>query len=171
MADEGTLTVEVQLDEGLPQPTGSWKRWRAIADPRAQGRTSTCRCSMASGLEIKDGVVKVGPNMMTGYAGIFAGGNMGTVRHVTVGVGHGKRRRGIDAWLRQRPRASTTGGLRSAQPWYFGRIRQCGVARPCAHLDVRSRSRTRQTNALFEARRCLSCSNCFECDNCYGVCG
>ncbi|EQD43952.1 glutamate synthase (NADPH) small subunit, partial [mine drainage metagenome] len=27
-----------------------------------------------------------------------------------------------------------------------------------------------ETNALFEARRCLSCGNCFECDNCYGVC-
>ena len=26
------------------------------------------------------------------------------------------------------------------------------------------------TNALYEARRCLSCGNCFECDNCYGVC-
>jgi 2-oxoacid:acceptor oxidoreductase delta subunit (pyruvate/2-ketoisovalerate family) len=25
-------------------------------------------------------------------------------------------------------------------------------------------------NALYEARRCLSCGNCFECDNCYGVC-
>ena len=27
-----------------------------------------------------------------------------------------------------------------------------------------------EDNALFEARRCLSCGNCFECDNCYGVC-
>jgi Pyruvate/2-oxoacid:ferredoxin oxidoreductase delta subunit len=27
-----------------------------------------------------------------------------------------------------------------------------------------------ETNALFEARRCLSCGNCFECDNCYGIC-
>lgn len=27
-----------------------------------------------------------------------------------------------------------------------------------------------ETNALFEARRCLSCGNCFECDNCYSVC-
>jgi len=27
-----------------------------------------------------------------------------------------------------------------------------------------------ETNALFEARRCLSCGNCFGCDNCYGVC-
>jgi 2-oxoacid:acceptor oxidoreductase delta subunit (pyruvate/2-ketoisovalerate family) len=27
-----------------------------------------------------------------------------------------------------------------------------------------------ETNALFEARRCMSCGNCFECDNCFGVC-
>ena len=27
-----------------------------------------------------------------------------------------------------------------------------------------------ESNALFEARRCLSCGNCFECDNCFGVC-
>ena len=27
-----------------------------------------------------------------------------------------------------------------------------------------------EENALFEARRCLSCGNCFECDNCYGIC-
>jgi len=27
-----------------------------------------------------------------------------------------------------------------------------------------------QSNALYEARRCLSCGNCFSCDNCYGVC-
>ena len=27
-----------------------------------------------------------------------------------------------------------------------------------------------EENAVFEARRCLSCGNCMECDNCYGVC-
>ena len=27
-----------------------------------------------------------------------------------------------------------------------------------------------EENALYEARRCMSCGNCFECDNCYGVC-
>ncbi len=26
------------------------------------------------------------------------------------------------------------------------------------------------SNALYEARRCMSCGNCFSCDNCYGVC-
>ena len=24
-----------------------------------------------------------------------------------------------------------------------------------------------ESNALYEARRCLSCGNCFSCDNCY----
>ena len=27
-----------------------------------------------------------------------------------------------------------------------------------------------ESNALFEARRCMSCGSCFACDNCYGVC-
>ncbi len=27
-----------------------------------------------------------------------------------------------------------------------------------------------ESNALFEARRCLSCGTCFACDNCYAVC-
>ncbi|MGA8927142.1 MAG: 4Fe-4S binding protein, partial [Solirubrobacterales bacterium] len=25
-------------------------------------------------------------------------------------------------------------------------------------------------NAMYEARRCMSCGNCFSCDNCFGVC-
>jgi len=27
-----------------------------------------------------------------------------------------------------------------------------------------------ETNALYEARRCMSCGNCFSCDNCFGIC-
>jgi hypothetical protein len=54
------------------------------------------------GIEIEDHVVKVGANMMTGHAGIFAGGDMVPAeRTVTVGIGHGKKAaRHIDAWLR-----------------------------------------------------------------------
>ena len=38
-------------------------------------------------------------------------------------------------------------------------------------MDVRrSGRRPDADNALFEARRCLSCGNCLACDNCYGVC-
>ena len=45
---------------------------------------------------------KVGPNMMTGHPGVFAGGDMVPAeRTVTVGVGHGKKAaRNIDGWLR-----------------------------------------------------------------------
>ena len=54
------------------------------------------------GLEVEDGVVTVGPNMMSGHPGIFAGGDMVPAeRTVTVAVGHGKKAaRHIDAWLR-----------------------------------------------------------------------
>ena len=27
-----------------------------------------------------------------------------------------------------------------------------------------------ESEATFEAKRCLSCGNCFECDGCYGAC-
>ncbi len=66
-------------------------------------RTWTCRCSTACrASRSRDGVVKVGADMMTGHAGIFAGGDMVPAeRTVTVAVGHGKKAaRHIDAWLR-----------------------------------------------------------------------
>ncbi|WP_255210928.1 hypothetical protein [Methylogaea oryzae] len=48
-----------------------------------------------------DGTVMVDANMMTGHAGIFAGGDMvPSERTVTVAVGHGKKAaRCIDAYL------------------------------------------------------------------------
>jgi 2-oxoacid:acceptor oxidoreductase delta subunit (pyruvate/2-ketoisovalerate family) len=132
------------------------------------------------GLEIKDGTVQVGPNMMTGHAGIFAGGDMvPSERTVTVAVGHGKKAaRHIDAWLRGRESAAAAKHpLASADrlnPWYYSDAPK--TVRPL--LDVARRTSTfeevqkglTEFNAQFEARRCLSCGNCFECDNCYGVC-
>ncbi|MGO9395472.1 MAG: FAD-dependent oxidoreductase, partial [Desulfobaccales bacterium] len=55
------------------------------------------------GIEFKaDDTVIVDAQLMTGHAGIFAGGDMVPgERTVTVAVGHGKRAAGnIDAWLR-----------------------------------------------------------------------
>ena len=59
-------------------------------------------------------------------------------------------------------------------PWYYSDAPK--TVRPM--LEIARRTSTfdevvsglDETNALFEARRCLSCGNCFECDNCYGVC-
>jgi 2-oxoacid:acceptor oxidoreductase delta subunit (pyruvate/2-ketoisovalerate family) len=132
------------------------------------------------GLVIEGGVVKVAPNMMTGYPGIFAGGDMvPSERTVTVGIGHGKKAaRHIDAWLRKTARADTPkhepATFDKLNTWYYSDAPK--TVQPV--LDIIRRQSTfdevqgglDETNALFEARRCLSCGNCFECDNCYGVC-
>ena len=54
------------------------------------------------GATFSDNVVEVGPDLMTGHPGIFAGGNMvPSERTVTVAIGHGKKAaRSIDAFLR-----------------------------------------------------------------------
>jgi len=183
MADEGTLTVEkMALDaKGFPQPTGELETLEADSLVLALGQdVDLSLLDGVPGLAIKDGTVQVAPNMMTGYAGIFAGGDMvPSERTVTVAIGHGKKAaRHIDGWL--------SGTLHAPAPkhelatfdklnsWYYSDAPK--TVRPT--LDLARRTSTfdevviglDESNALFEARRCLSCGNCFECDNCYGVC-
>ncbi len=183
MANEGTLTVEkMQLDEkGFPQPTGEFETLEADSLVLALGQdVDLSLLEGVPGLELKDGTVQVSPNMMTGYPGIFAGGDMvPSERTVTVAVGHGKKAaRNIDAWLsggKYEPAPKhEIADFGKLNPWYYTDASK--TVRPM--LDIARRTSTfdevvkglDETNALFEARRCLSCGNCFECDNCYGVC-
>jgi len=183
MANEGTLTVEkMQLDEkGFPQPTGEFETLEADSLVLALGQdVDLSLLEGVPGLELKDGTVQVSPNMMTGYPGIFAGGDMvPSERTVTVAVGHGKKAaRNIDAWLRggkyEPAPKHEIADFEKLNPWYYADASK--TVRPM--LDIVRRTSTfdevvkglDETNALFEARRCLSCGNCFECDNCYGVC-
>ena len=89
MADEGTLTVEkMALDAtGFPQPTGEFETLEADSLVLALGQdVDLSLLDGVPGLAIKDGTVQVAPNMMTGYPGIFAGGDMvPSERTVTVG--------------------------------------------------------------------------------------
>ncbi|HWP32584.1 MAG TPA: NAD(P)-binding protein, partial [Solirubrobacterales bacterium] len=101
----GKLLLErMELDEtGFPQPTGEVEELEADSLVLALGQEADLALlEGVSGIEVADGVVQVGPNMMTGHAGIFAGGDMVPAeRTVTVGIGHGKKAaRHIDAWLR-----------------------------------------------------------------------
>jgi len=181
--DEGRLTVEkMRLDEkGFPQPTGEFETLEADSLVLALGQdVDLSLLDGVPGLEIKDGVVQVGPNMMTGHAGIFAGGDMvPSERTVTVAVGHGKKAaRNIDAWLRGDMLAAKSAreiaSYDKLNTWYYADAPK--TVRPT--LEIARRQNTfeevqgglDETNALYEARRCLSCGNCFECDNCYGVC-
>jgi 2-oxoacid:acceptor oxidoreductase delta subunit (pyruvate/2-ketoisovalerate family) len=181
--DEGALTVErMQLDDkGFPQPTGEFETLAADSLVLALGQdVDLSLLDGVPGLAIKDGTVQVGPTMMTGYAGIFAGGDMvPSERTVTVAVGHGKKAaRHIDAWLRGAvhapPDKHELASIDKLNAWYYADAPK--TVRPM--LEVARRQDTfeevqgglDETNALYEARRCLSCGNCFECDNCYGIC-
>jgi 2-oxoacid:acceptor oxidoreductase delta subunit (pyruvate/2-ketoisovalerate family) len=182
-ASEGSITIEKMTldDKGFPQPTGELETLAADSVVLALGQdVDLSLLDGVPGLEVADGVVKVGPNMMTGHAGIFAGGDMVPAeRTVTVAVGHGKKAaRHIDAWLRGGPYAPAPkhepATFDRLNPWYYSDAPKS--MRPV--LDLVRRQSTfeevvkglDESNALYEARRCLSCGNCFECDNCYGVC-
>lgn len=181
--DDGKITVEkMKLDEtGWPQPTGEYETLQADSVVLALGQdVDLSLLDGVPGIAIEKGVVKVDKHMMTGHAGIFAGGDMvPSERTVTIGIGHGKKAaRNIDAWLHGKeyepaPKHEIA-EAKNLNPWYYADAPQ--QVRPT--LDMVRRQTTfdevvkglDETNALFEARRCLSCGNCFECDNCYGVC-
>jgi len=183
IASEGTLTVEkMALDaSGFPQPTGEYETLESDSLVLALGQdVDLSLLEGVPGLEIKGGTVQVAPNMMTGYPGIFAGGDMvPSERTVTVGVGHGRKAaRHIHAWLSGTVYAPAPkhelATFDKMNPWYYSDAPK--TVRPMLELARRTStfeevvSGLDETNALFEARRCLSCGNCFECDNCYGVC-
>jgi NADPH-dependent glutamate synthase beta subunit-like oxidoreductase len=183
-AGDGELMIEkMTLDaQGNPQPTGEFERLEADSLVLALGQdVDLSLLDGVPGLALKDGVVQVDPaTMMTGHAGLFAGGDMVPAeRNVTVAVGHGKKAaRHIDAWLRGTVLAPAVkhapASFERLNPWYYSdapkTVRpQLELARRTSSFDEVQGGLT-EDNALFEARRCLSCGNCFECDNCYGVC-
>jgi NADPH-dependent glutamate synthase beta subunit-like oxidoreductase len=183
-ADAGSLQIEkMVLDaKGFPQPTGEFETLQADSLVLALGQdVDLSLLDGIPGLERKDGVVQVDPaTMMTGRPGLFAGGDMVPAeRNVTVAVGHGKKAaRHIDAWLRGARLEATPkhapATFERLNPWYYSdapkTVRpQLDLARRTSSFDE-VQGGLSADNALFEARRCLSCGNCFECDNCYGVC-
>ena len=179
---EGVTIERMELDDsGFPQPTGEVERLEADSVVLALGQESDLGfLSRVPGLELRDGVLAVDDNLMTGRPGLFAGGDMvPDVRSATVGIGHGRRAAGaIDAWLRatspevpEDPGAATYDRLHT---WYYTDATR-------AHRTVLEAARRASTfdevvqgldrdSALYEARRCLSCGTCFSCDNCFGIC-
>jgi NADPH-dependent glutamate synthase beta subunit-like oxidoreductase len=182
-AGESSITVErMALDgKGFPQPTGVFETLGADSVVLALGQdVDLGLLNGVPGLQTSDGVVRVDAHMMTGHPRIFAGGDMVPAeRNVTVAIGHGKKAaRNVDAWLNGTVYAPAAkhelATFDKLNLWYYADAPK--TVRPL--LDIARRKSTfdevvqglDETNALFEARRCLSCGNCFECDNCYGVC-
>jgi formate dehydrogenase (NADP+) beta subunit len=169
-------------DNGRPQPTGEIERLDADAVVLALGQqTDSAFLRHVPGIAFKsDGTVIVDAQLMTGYPGVFAGGDMVPgERSVTIAVGHGAHAaRNIDAWLRGKEHVEPsraplvsfemlhlpmfTDVEPTGQRTLAAAERVSGFEEVVAGLDERQ--------ARYEAQRCLSCGNCFECDNCYAAC-
>jgi formate dehydrogenase beta subunit len=181
---ESSLTVEMMElgADGFPRPTGKFETLQADSVVLALGQeTESGFLRAVPGIEFKrDDTVIVGPDMMTGAPGIFAGGDMVPFeRTVTVAVGHGKKAaRNIDAWLRgaryqPSPAPPVVGFAMLNLPVFSD-----ADTTPQRELSVADRvegfaevlAGLTEPEARREAQRCLSCGNCFECDNCYAAC-
>jgi NADPH-dependent glutamate synthase beta subunit-like oxidoreductase len=179
-----SLRVErMRLDaNGRPQPTGEIETLEADAVVLALGQeTDSSFLRQVPDIDFKaGGTVVVDAHMMTGHPGIFAGGDMVPgERTVTVAVGHGKlAARNIDGWLRGEDYVAPT----KPPLVSFEMLRQPVFAAidPTMQKALLAPQRTggfaevvaglSQTEARYEAQRCLSCGNCFECDNCFAAC-
>jgi len=182
-ARDGHLRVErMRLDDdGIPQPTGEYEELDADSVILALGQSADLSpLAGLDGVRVSDGVVEVDERMMTGHAGVFAGGDMTPgERMAAVAIGHGRRAaRHVDGWLRgiatSEPPRERVIGYDELNTWYYADAPK--TVRPLLE-DVRRQSTFEEVvhgldegSALYEARRCLSCGNCFSCDNCYGVC-
>ncbi|HUO09444.1 MAG TPA: NAD(P)-binding protein [Phycisphaerae bacterium] len=181
---EHELEVEVmQLDsKGMPQPTGKTEILNADTLILALGQeTQSDFLRNVPGIVVtRDGAIQVDDHLMTGCAGIFAGGDMIPLnKTVTTAVGHGKKAaRYIDAYINR--------GVYTPLPkhqiarfdllridWYPKGPR---AEQPVAPSESRIESFEEtiggldKVAAVYEARRCFSCGNCFECDTCCNVC-
>lgn len=181
--DAGSFVVErMELDEsGFPQPTGDTETVPTDALVLALGQDSDLAfLSEVPGLVVADGVVQVDEHLMTGCAGVFAGGDMvPDKRSATIAIGHGHRAAAsIDAWLRRRrpdPLPDVVPvGFDALNAWYYtdaprGHRTLLDAVRRQSNFDEVIHGLDAET-ALREARRCLSCGTCFSCDNCLAVC-
>ncbi|MCP3882571.1 MAG: NAD(P)-binding protein [Sulfitobacter sp.] len=178
-----TLTLERMVDstDQWPQPSGQFETFDADVMVQALGQNvETALLKKIPGALVEGGIAQVDHCMMTGADGIFAGGDMvPSARTVTTAIGHGKKAaRNMDTWLRKAECLQVDkhelAGFDKLNTWYYADAprtirpmldvvrRQSGFAEVVGNLD--------ENNALYEARRCMSCGNCFECDNCYGIC-
>lgn len=182
-AQGGEIKIEkMELDEnGKPRGTGVYENIAVDTVVLALGQqTNLSFLANFPGLQIENDELVVDEAMMSTVPGIFAGGDM--VRgdkNVTVAIGQGKMAaRAISAYLRGEkyvePARAPMASFDRLHTWYYADAPK--TVRPT--LDMARRTTTfdevqhglTEENALFEARRCMSCGNCFECDNCYGVC-
>jgi NADPH-dependent glutamate synthase beta subunit-like oxidoreductase len=185
-ADGDRLLLEkMVLDEkGMAVGTGEYEELEADSLVLALGQdTDLSLLDALSDIDTSGAVIGVDHNQMTGQAGVFAGGDASASisgeRTVTAAVGHGARAAdAINSWLvdetLEPPVLRPLANAERLNPWYYADAPRTmrprlEAARRRSNFDEVVGGLTAE-DALFEARRCMSCGNCFECDNCFGVC-
>jgi NADPH-dependent glutamate synthase beta subunit-like oxidoreductase len=181
---DGEIKVEIMaLDaQGKPQPTGEFETLQEDSVVLALGQQADSGfLDKLPGIAFNaDGTMVVTPDMMTGAPGVFAGGDVVPGGHtVTVAIGNGKKAaRHIDAWLQGKPLAE--GQAAPIVNFAMLSLPIYADAEPSLQIEATVAARVQdfseiiaglsQFDAVYEAKRCLSCGNCFECDNCYAAC-
>jgi 2-oxoacid:acceptor oxidoreductase delta subunit (pyruvate/2-ketoisovalerate family) len=175
------LLEKMTLDaDGFPVPTGEVEELGADALILALGQdTDLSLLGTSSDVQHDGGDVVVDASLMAA-PGIFAGGDVvASARTATNAIGEGKKAaRAIGAFVTNLEAATTNraplASFERLNPWYYSEADR----NHRATLEALRRQSNfeevvhglSEENALFEARRCLSCGNCFSCDNCFGVC-
>lgn len=168
--------------EGRPEETGEYEEVEADSLILALGQNIDSELANGvPGVRAKrDGTVEVNDHMMTGFDGLFAGGDMvPSDRTVTIGVGHGKKAaKNIDAYLRGeifvKPEKKPIIRYDGLHLWYKTDADQS--EQPALSLERRAVTFDEVVGGLnteeaqYEAQRCFSCGNCFECDGCFAAC-
>ena len=181
---KNTITLEkMKVEKGKAVGTNEFETVNAdVLIIANRQEADSAFLSSVQGIVINaDGTVSIDPQRMTGQDGIFAGGDLlpGENRSSTIAVGQGKKAaRYIDSYLKKqsllKPEKHPTAGYRKLHMWYQTDAPQKEQDKLAPEEAVKSFDEViaglPESEARFEAQRCLSCGNCFECDGCFGAC-
>ena len=179
-----SITLEkMKVEKGKAVGTGEFETINADVLINANKQESDSNfLRSVSGIAINDdGTITIDAKRMTGYDGIFAGGDMlpGENRSSTIAIGQGKKAaRYINSYLSNetyvKPDKHPTASYRKLHMWYKTDAPQKEQDKLAPDVAIKSfdeiNAGLSQSEARFEAQRCLSCGNCFECDGCFGAC-
>ena len=174
---------KMKMEKGKPVGTGEFEQVKAdilILANRQESDSGFLR-SLEGLVLNEDGTVNINADRMTGFEGVFAGGDMlmGENRSATIAIGHGKKAaRYIDSYIKRKPFVKTpkhpTAGYRKLHMWYKtdAPIKVQDKLPPVVAIESFDEimAGLSEAEARYEAQRCLSCGNCFECDGCFGAC-
>jgi NADPH-dependent glutamate synthase beta subunit-like oxidoreductase len=180
----GEIVLEkMKMEKSKPVGTNEFESIRAdivIIANRQESATEMLNVLADAKLN-QDGTVNIHADRTIGHDGIFAGGDMlaGENRSATIAIGQGKKAaKYIDAYLKNKPynkgSKHPTASYRKLHMWYKTEAPQKEENKLVPAIAIKSFeeivSPLSESQAKFEAKRCLSCGNCFECDGCYGAC-